>query len=271
MKRKLIWRWMLRYKRGSLSTIYPIPAFQDNYIWVLVNDTKQAIVVDPGEASSVLEFLHHSQFMLDAILLTHKHYDHTAGVAALLEAFPEASVFSSEQDKIPQTTQIVSDNEIVSINKYEFKIIAIPGHTLGHIAYYCKPFLFCGDTLFANGCGRIFEGTPEQMLHSLKKLMVLPDETKIYCGHEYTLANINFALRVELDNTVLKKRFEDTKQLRVNHQPTLPSTLQLEKLTNPFLRCHESSVVEAVSKYTGKKLDSEVEVFVRLREWKNNT
>ncbi len=253
-----------------MVSIFPIQAFNDNYIWTMVDDAhKQAIIVDPGDATPVLEFLNQHQLTLNAILITHKHHDHTGGISALLSAFPNASVFSNPIEQITQTTHCISDNDVIHINDYAFHVIAIPGHTLGHVAYYCKPFLFCGDTLFTNGCGRIFEGTAEQMLDSLKKLMALPDDTQIYCGHEYTLSNIKFALYVEPRNVALQKRFEESQMLIAQNKPTVPAALQLEKETNPFLRCHESSVIEAVSNHVGKKLNSEVDVFYALRQWKN--
>lgn len=252
-----------------MFSIHPVPAFNDNYIWVLVNDAKQAIVVDPGEATPVLVFLNQLKLTLNAILITHKHHDHTGGISDLIAEFPKTSVFSSSVMQITQTTHCVSDNDVIHINGYDFRVIAIPGHTLEHVAYYSKPFLFCGDTLFTNGCGKIFEGTAEQMLQSLKKLTALPDDTQIYCGHEYTLSNIKFALHVEPKNQQLQKRFEAVKQLRSQNKPTVPSTMQLEKLTNPFLRCHEPSVIAAVSQRVGRKLNSEIEVFSELRQWKN--
>lgn len=253
-----------------MFSIYPIPAFNDNYIWTLVGEShKRAIVVDPGDVAPVLAFLKKHQLTLNAILITHKHHDHTGGIPELLSAFPNASVFSHPVEQVAQTTQLVSDNDVIHIDGHEFRVIAIPGHTLGHIAYYCKPFLFCGDTLFTNGCGRIFEGTAEQMRSSLQKLMLLPDDTQVYCGHEYTLSNIKFALHVEPGNIALQKRFEEAKRLRSENQPTVPSTLQLEKATNPFLRCSEPSVIETVSRHAGKQLNSEVEVFAELRQWKN--
>lgn len=252
-----------------MFSLYPISAFNDNYIWALVDDAKQAMIVDPGDAIPVLQFLKQHQFTLNAILITHKHHDHTGGIAALLSTFSNVSVFSNPIERVAQTTKSVSDDDIIHVNGHEFRVIAIPGHTLGHVAYYCKPFLFCGDTLFTNGCGRIFEGTPAQMLESLKKLIALPDETQIYCGHEYTLSNIKFALQVEPNNIALQKRFEIAKQLRLQNQPTVPSTLKLEKSTNPFLRCNEPSVIETVSRHAGKQLNAEVDVFAELRQWKN--
>ena len=250
--------------------IFSIPAFDDNYIWALVDDVRrQAIIVDPGDATPVLTFFHQKQLTLIAILITHKHHDHTGGIPALLSAFPDISVFSNLIEKVAQTTQFVSDNGVININEHQFKVIAIPGHTLGHVAYYCKPFLFCGDTLFTNGCGRIFEGTAEQMLQSLKKLMALPDDTQIYCGHEYTLSNIKFALQIEPANVELQKRLKNTEKLRLENKPTVPSTLKLEKDTNPFLRCQYQSVIDSVSRQSGKLCKTEVDVFYELREWKN--
>ena len=209
------------------------------------------------------------QLTLASILITHKHYDHTDGIAELLSVFSDVTVVSSSQKNIVATTQVVVDQEMIKIDNQACQIIAIPGHTLEHIAYYCKPFLFCGDTLFTNGCGRVFEGTAAQMLDSLKKLMALPDETQIYCGHEYTLSNIEFALQVEPDNIALQTRYADAKKLRSENKPTVPSTLVLEKATNPFLRCTEQTVINAVSQHVGKKLYDEVAVFSALRAWKN--
>jgi hydroxyacylglutathione hydrolase len=254
-----------------MFSIFSIPAFNDNYIWALVDDDqRRAIIVDPGDATPVLAFLAQRKLTISAILITHKHHDHTGGISALLDAFPDAPVFANAVECVGHTTQTVSDGDVITINDYAFKVIAIPGHTLGHVAYYCKPTLFCGDTLFTNGCGRIFEGTAQQMLSSLKKLMTLPDDTLIYCGHEYTLSNIKFAIHIEPNNLELQNRFKDAKQLRSENQPTVPSTLKLEKSTNPFLRCDQSSVIEAVSHHAGKKLNSEVDVFAQLREWKNS-
>src|SRR3990167_2729715 len=253
-----------------MFSIFPIPAFNDNYIWALVDDNKkQAIIVDPGDAAPVLAFLEQKQLALTAVLITHKHHDHTGGIPALLDIFPNVSVFANPIEGVECGTQFVTDGASIMINEHAFRVIAIPGHTLDHVAYYCKPYLFCGDTLFTNGCGRIFEGTAKQMFLSLKKLMALLDDTLIYCGHEYTASNIKFALNVEPNNIALQKRFEEVQQLRKQNKPTVPSTLSLEKATNPFLRCDQPAVIEAASHYAGKTLRSEVEVFSKLREWKN--
>lgn len=253
-----------------MASIFSIPAFNDNYIWIMVDNQKKAIVVDPGDAAPVLAFLSQNQITLNTILITHKHHDHTGGIPKLLSAFPSAAVFSHPTEGVAKTTHFISDGDKFAINACEFSVITIPGHTLGHVAYYCNPYLFCGDTLFTNGCGRIFEGTAEQMLSSLQKLIALPDDTLIYCGHEYTLSNIQFAIHVEPNNKLLQSRFKDTAVRRSQNKSTVPSTLQLEKGTNPFLRCHELAVIEAVSQFAGKKLHSEIEVFRYLREWKNN-
>lgn len=254
-----------------MLTVFPVPAFTDNYIWVLVDDVRQqAIVVDPGDGIPVLAFLHQKKLTLKAILITHKHADHTGGVSTLLKKFPDVPVFSHRTDNVLQTTHFVSDGDHVEINDYVFQVIHIPGHTLGHVAYYFKPFLFSGDTLFTNGCGRVFEGTAEQMLASLKKLMALPNDTQVYCGHEYTLANIEFSLQVEPNNAELQKRFEETKACRLKGKPTVPSLMALEKATNPFLRCDDVNVVKCVSVHSAKKLNSETETFAELRQWKNH-
>ncbi len=254
---------------ACMIKIFPVPAFNDNYIWIGVNAEKQAFVVDPGDAAPALNFLEKNQLSLSDILITHKHHDHTGGISALLSVFSDVSVFSHPAEQVTQTTQLVSGNDLFRVNECEFQVIDIPGHTLGHVAYYCKPFLFCGDTLFTNGCGRIFEGTAEQMFSSLEKLMALPDDTQIYCGHEYTLSNITFALAVEPNNAALKTRYDVVRQLRAQNKPTVPSTLALERETNPFLRCHQSTVIEAASKNAGKKLINEIDVFAELRRWKN--
>lgn len=250
--------------------IIPLPAFKDNYIWVIIDDLSHAvIVIDPGDAHPVLNFLNKNNFILKSILITHKHQDHTGGISQLLSVHPDISVFSHQKEKVAGTTQFVSDNDIIKINQHSFKVIEIPGHTLGHVAYYSHPYLFCGDTLFTGGCGRVFEGTADQMVSSLKKLMLLPDDTKIYCGHEYTLNNLKFALQVEPNNNALRKRFEITQQMRAENKVTVPSTMALEKFTNPFLRCDSPEIIQTVSSYAKKILESDVKVFYEMREWKN--
>lgn len=254
-----------------MPKITPIPALKDNYIWLITNNqSTQAIIVDPGDASPVISFLNEHHLKPAAILVTHKHADHTGGINELLDAYPETAVYANEIENVSSTTHFVKHGDVISINNWpSFNVIHIPGHTLGHVAYYADPILFTGDTLFGAGCGRVFEGTAEQMLGSLNKLAVLPNDTFIYCGHEYTLANLNFASHVEPENEDIRQRIKDTEKLRLNNNPSLPSTLGLEKKTNPFLRCTEKSVISSVEKYANRKLANTVDVFHELREWKN--
>ena len=252
-----------------LPLIVPIRAFKDNYVWTLRNAT-HAAVVDPGEARPVLEYLSRENLRLAAILATHHHPDHVGGIAELVEK-NRVPVFGPRNEPIPTLTQPVSEGDRVSIPELDvsFSVLDIPGHTRAHVAYYGAGALFCGDTLFACGCGRLFEGTAEQMYASLAKLAALPDDTKVYCGHEYTLANIGFAKTVEPDNAALKQREERDRRLRAAGKPTLPSTLGEEKATNPFLRCLEPAVVESANKYLGARIADPVRVFAAIRDWKN--
>lgn len=217
-----------------------IPAFQDNYFFFLKDEkTEQTAVVDPGSAATVLDYLDHHKLSLDYIFNTHHHWDHTGGNAKL-KSLQNCTIIgpAGEQDKIPCLDQPVQENDVVSLGETSFQIFDVPGHTAGHIAYYdeTNKNLFCGDTLFAMGCGRLFEGTAEQMFNSLQKLSSLPDETEIYCAHEYTLSNGEFALTVESDNHDLITRVDQVRTDRQQNKPTIPSTLEQEKKTNPFLR-----------------------------------
>jgi hydroxyacylglutathione hydrolase len=249
--------------------VVPLKAFKDNYVWTLRNAT-HAAVVDPGEARPVLEYLSRENLRLAAILATHHHPDHVGGIAELVEK-NRVPVFGPRNEPIATLTQPVSEGDTVSIPELavSFSVLDIPGHTRAHVAYYGAGALFCGDTLFACGCGRLFEGTAEQMFASLAKLAALPDDTKVYCGHEYTLANIGFAKAVEPDNRALSAREARDRKLRDAGQPTLPSTLADEKATNPFLRCREPAVVESANKYLGARLADPVRVFAAIRDWKN--
>jgi len=254
-----------------MPEIVPLPAFQDNYIWTL-RDAKSAAVVDPGEARPVKEYLAREGLTLVAILATHHHPDHVGGVEELV-AMKKVPVFGPKGEPIPALTNPVGQDDKVEIPELaaSFSVLDIPGHTRAHVAYYGLGSLFCGDTLFACGCGRVFEGTPEQMLHSLTKLAALPDETRVYCGHEYTLANIRFARTVDPHNAALAAREERVKQLRDAGRPSLPSTLGEERATNPFLRCSEPVVVESANKYLGARVANPVQVFAAIREWKNKS
>jgi len=249
--------------------IVPLTAFQDNYIWTL-REGKNAAVVDPGEAAPVKAYLAREGLTLVAIMATHHHPDHVGGIAELV-AMKKVPVFGPKDEPIPALTHPVGQDDKALIPELaaEFSVLDIPGHTRAHVAYYGLGSLFCGDTLFACGCGRVFEGTAAQMLDSLSKLAALPDETRVYCGHEYTLANIKFARAVDPGNAALAAREDRAKALRVAGRPTLPSTLGEERATNPFLRCAEPVVVESANKYLGSRIGDPVSVFAAIREWKN--
>mgnify|MGYP001563652622 CR=1 FL=1 len=249
--------------------IVPLPAFRDNYIWTL-RDAKFAAVVDPGEARPVKEYLAREGIGLVAILATHHHPDHVGGISELVRMKP-VPVYGPKDEPIPEMTHPVCEGSTAAIAELgaSFSVLDIPGHTRAHVAYYGLESLFCGDTLFACGCGRLFEGTPEQMVRSLAKLAALPDETKVYCGHEYTLANIRFARAVDPDNAALAAREARARRLREAGRPTLPSTLGEERATNPFLRCAEPVVIESANKYLGARIADPVRVFAAIRDWKN--
>lgn len=250
--------------------ISALPAFTDNYIWLLQDPgTQRCAVVDPGDAAPVLAWLQqHPGWSLTDILITHHHHDHVGGVERLKSA-TEATVYGPADENIPARDVALRDNDRVSMLGWDFDVYAVPGHTLGHIAYYHEGVLFCGDTLFAAGCGRLFEGSPEQMHASLQRLAALPDDTQVYCTHEYTQSNLKFAAAVEPDNTDIAERVEHVRQLRSRDEMTLPSNLALEKRTNPFLRTAETSVKQKADERSGRDNRSGAEVFASLRAWKD--
>lgn len=251
--------------------LIPLNAFADNYIWLL-HDTHQALVVDPGDAQPVLEALQHSGVQLTTILVTHHHPDHTGGVEALRQA-TGAQVFGPMRETMPEPlTRLVGGDQVQCMG-LTFKVMDVPGHTAGHIAYFCDdvdgaPVLFCGDTLFSGGCGRLFEGSPAQMLASLDTLAALPDATRVCCAHEYTLSNLKFAQAVDPDNQALAHYTAQAQDLRERQLPTLPSTILREREINPFLRTRQAALIEAAKGHDASAGD-EVSVFAALRQWKN--
>ena len=256
-------------------TLVPLPAFADNYIWML-QDGRRAIVVDPGQAKPVFDALARDNLQLAAILVTHHHADHTGGVAEL-HAATGAPVFGPARERIPEPFTPLAEGDVAEALGLCFDVFDIPGHTAGHIAFFLPtqgdemPLLFCGDTLFSGGCGRLFEGTPAQMLSSLDALAALPGDTRVCCGHEYTLANLRFALAVEPGNADLTHYNAQCEALRALGQPTLPSPLATERRINPFLRSREATVLRAVRAHAELPAHAaEVEVFAALRQWKND-
>ena len=254
-----------------MINIEPIKAFDDNYIWLMTTN-EGSIVIDPGESKNLLKAIEKKNIKLDAILITHHHYDHTGGIEELLMKYPNLKVYGPNNN-IDLIKSRLRDGELLNIIGIDFEVIEIPGHTLDHIAYYANinnsPILFCGDTLFAGGCGRVFEGTFDQMYESLMKLKKLPKNTRIYCGHEYTINNLKFAKAVEPNNIDLIKRYDEALDLRKNNIPTLPSTISIELKTNPFLRADENNVQKIISNKF-KTGFSEKEIFSALRQWKDN-
>jgi len=262
-----------RSNTGKPMTLFPVPAFSDNYIWVL-HDGQRALAVDPGEASGVSHWLAQNGLTLDTILITHHHADHTGGVASLRES-TGARVVGPAFEPMPEPLQRVAGGDRVQVLGLDFEVLDVPGHTAGHIAFYAAeangaPLLFCGDTLFSGGCGRLFEGTPEQMLASLTALAALPDATRVCCTHEYTLANLRFARAVDPGNTALTDHAQACEQRRARNLPTLPSSIGLERQINPFLRSHEPALMQAALAHDPATTNDAVSVFATLRAWKND-
>ena len=253
-----------------MINIEPIKAFNDNYIW-LVTTNEGSIVIDPGEATKTINYLKENSLDLRGILITHHHFDHTGGIEDMLK-FKNVDVYGPVNN-ISSINKKLRDGDLFSVIGIDFKIIEIPGHTLDHIAFFSEnngnPVLFCGDTLFSSGCGRVFEGTFEQMHKSVLKLKSLPANTKIYAGHEYTQSNLKFAMEVEPLNQKLVSRYNDVQDLLNKGTPTLPTTLELELEVNPFLRCQTKEVQSSVVKQFNTS-NHEDEIFKALRQWKDN-
>ncbi|HDX4051710.1 TPA: hydroxyacylglutathione hydrolase [Enterobacter soli] len=245
-----------------------IPAFQDNYIWVLVDDDRRCVIVDPGESEPVLTAIAENGWQPEAILLTHHHNDHVGGVPALRAKFPHLVVYGPAETQDKGTTHVVKEGENVLILGWDFSVFATPGHTSGHICFYSKPYLFCGDTLFSGGCGRLFEGTPAQMYQSLQKIAALPDDTLICCAHEYTLGNMKFAASILPDDRAIQDYYQKVKELRAKNQKTLPVILKNEREINVFLRTYDIDLINKINQETN--LQQPEDCFAWLRSKKDN-
>lgn len=255
-----------------MLAVSAVRAFADNYIWLAYAPTKtrQVVVVDPGDAAPVKEALRGLDLQLAAIFATHHHADHIGGAAELAEEFGVPVYAPAREASLPGQVHRLSEGDTVALaSGLSFKILDVPGHTAGHIAFVGHDALFCGDTLFSAGCGRLFEGTAAQLHGSLSKLKALPESTRVYCGHEYTVANLKFALAVEPDNRDASLHLEHCLAQRARDEATLPSTIGLERKINPFLRCEVETVKHAAERHAGRTLDSGTAVFAVLRDWKN--
>lgn len=252
-----------------MLTVTPITAFTDNYIWAL-HDERYVVLVDPGDAAPCADFLKTNSLDLLAILVTHHHGDHVGGIPDLATHY-QPCIYGPAKENIPGMTHPVSAGNTITITEMglQFDVIGTPGHTLGHVSFYGDGRLFCGDTLFACGCGRLFEGTPDMMLSSLSRLSRLPDDTQVFCAHEYTLNNIRYAKTVDGNNPTLIERELKEEARRQAGIPTLPSTIGLEKATNPFLRCHEPALGQAAHNLLKHSPKNAVEVFAALRQAKD--
>jgi len=256
------------FKLADMIDVLHVEAFADNYIW-LPRTGDGVAVVDPGDAAPVITALERLALTPRAILCTHHHGDHTGGVADLLARWP-VPVYGPAGERIPRITHRLAEGDRVDLGDgVEFSVMEVPGHTAGHIAYHGQGVLFCGDTLFSAGCGRLFEGSAEQMHRSLSRLAALPDDTRVYCAHEYTASNLRFARAADRDNPEVATHAGRVADWRANGQPSLPSTIALERQINPFLRAHLPALRHSAEKHCGRALAGPVEVFAELRRWKD--
>jgi len=254
-----------------MLNIHPIPAFNDNYIWLIEQpESRRILIVDPGDARPVIQAIEQQQFIPVALLITHHHHDHIGGIKQLIERY-KVPVYGPQIPTITNITHPVKagDKLIIDPDFPNITILDISGHTAVHLAFLFEDCLFCGDTLFGAGCGRLLGGTAKQLFQSLQQIAALPVQTKIYCAHEYTEVNLRFAATIEPNNPDVKQRIKETQALRNQDKPSLPSTLALELATNPFLRCEQTTVIQAVEQFSGKHLATPLEVFTELRLWKD--
>ena len=252
-------------------TLKPIPSLSDNYIWLLINNTKStAAIVDPGTSAGCEKFLEQEKIQPVAILVTHRHWDHVNGIEQLVNKY-DIPVYGPATEFVPCLTTPLTENDDVRIPELELdlRVIDIGGHTAGHIGYLTDNKLFCGDTLFSAGCGRLLGGTAAQLHASLNRICQLPDDTVIYCTHEYTLDNLRFAQAVEPDNPHIQSRIDEVKALRAENLPSLPVTLEMEKRYNPFLRTSQKSIIQSVARYSGQQIENSEDCFTYLRMWKD--
>jgi len=252
--------------------VTPVKAFSDNYIWLAhcPQDPARVAVVDPGESKPVLSALAEHGLRLAAVMVTHHHPDHVGGIHGLLTQF-RVPVYGPASEKIPARSVALAHQDRVQVpgTALAFEVLEVPGHTAGHIAYYGHGAVFCGDTLFVGGCGRLFEGSPAQMTHSLGLLAALPGDTAVYCAHEYTLSNLRFARAADAQNAELARFEDEARELRRQGRPTVPSTIAREKQINPFLRCRETAIKRSAEARVGHPLNDETEVFATVRAWKD--
>ncbi|GAB4296225.1 MAG: hydroxyacylglutathione hydrolase [Methylophaga sp.] len=254
-----------------MLTVHTIKAFQDNYIWLIqAENSQKVLIVDPGDAIPVLEALEKMHLSPAAILITHHHADHTGGITAILNHYT-VPVFAPANESVPAVTHPLQDTGELALSPDfpPFRILATPGHTAGHICYLTENKLFCGDTLFAGGCGRLLGGSAEQLFNSLQQLKQLPAETEVYCAHEYTEANLRFAETVDPGNKALQQRIINTRRTRKQGLPTVPSLMADELATNPFLRSHLPEIKKAAEQFAGRPLSDSQDVFTTLRHWKD--